>query len=97
MFKELKNGRKNLVYQIVFKLQIKQSINVWINNSKTAWPTFILMLFLSSLIYHKMHVIFQKNVGNFEIGTKLAILEVGGAVPPYGCVDEVKCSRVYCL
>ena len=48
--KELKNGIEVLVGQAVFELQIKQSkCCFWINNSRTAWPTLILMLFLSFL------------------------------------------------
>ena len=50
VFKELKNGNEILVGQAVFKLQIKLSkCWFWINNSRTAWPTLIVMLFLSSL------------------------------------------------
>ena len=44
---------------------------VWINNSRTAWPTQILMLFLSSLDnLHNAYIIFQKGVDNFEIEHK---------------------------
>ena len=44
----------------------------WINNSRTAWPTLILMLFLSSLdnLLQDAHIIFHKDVGNFEIEHK---------------------------
>ena len=50
MFKELKNGIDILVGQVVLKLQIKTvKMLFWINNSRAAWPTLILMLFLSSL------------------------------------------------
>ena len=58
-----------------------------INNSKTAWPTLILMLFLSSLdnLLEDAYIIFQKDIDNFEIEHKnMLILElfgVGGAVP----------------
>ena len=40
MFKELKNSIEMLVGQAVIKLWIKyQSKVVWIDNSRTAWPT----------------------------------------------------------
>ena len=44
----------------------------WINNSRTAWPTLILMLFLSSLdnLLYNAYIIFQKDVDNFEIEHK---------------------------
>ena len=43
-----------------------------INNSRTAWPTIILMLFLSSLenLPKDAYIIFQKDVDNFEIEHK---------------------------
>ena len=43
-----------------------------INNSKSAWPTLILMLFLSSLdnLLEDAYIIFQKDVDNFEIEHK---------------------------
>ena len=48
--KELKNGIEILVGQAVFELQIKTvKMLLCINSSRTAWPTLILMLFLSSL------------------------------------------------
>ena len=38
------------------------------NNSRTAWPTLILKLFVSScVIYYKMIIIIQKDADNFEI------------------------------
>ena len=42
---------------------------VLINNSRTAWPTYILMLFLRSLenLLNDAYIIFQKGVNNFEI------------------------------
>ena len=45
---------------------------VWINNSRTAWPTLILMLFLSSLdnLLEDAYTIFQKDVDNLEIEHK---------------------------
>ena len=50
MFKELKNGIKILVGQAVLSYRSKQSkCCFWINNSRTVWPTLILMLFLNSL------------------------------------------------
>ena len=44
----------------------------WINNSRTPWPSQILMLFLSSLdnLLQDAYIIFQKGVGNFEIEHK---------------------------
>ena len=76
LFKELKNGIEIIVGQAVFKLKInmiKQSkFSFWINNSGTAWPTLILMLFLSSLdnLLSDAYIIFQKDVDNFEIENK---------------------------
>ena len=50
MFKELKNGIEILVCQAVLSYRSKHSKYwFWINNSRTAWPTLILMLFMSSL------------------------------------------------
>ena len=45
---------------------------VLINNTKTAWPTYILILFLSSLdnLLQYAYIIFQKGVDNFEIERK---------------------------
>ena len=47
---------------------------VLFNNSRTAWPTYILVLFLSSLdsllLVYDAYVIFQKGVDNFEIEHK---------------------------
>ena len=53
LFKELKNGIEILVgRQAVFKVNIK-TVKMLVldqyNNWRTAWPTLILMLFLSSL------------------------------------------------
>ena len=73
MLKELKNGIEILVGQAVFKLEIKTvKMLFWINNSRTAWPTLILMLFFSSLdnLLQDIHIIFQKDVDNFEIEHK---------------------------
>ena len=47
LFKELKNGIESLIGQTVID-QNSQNV-VWANNSRTAWPTVILMLFLSFL------------------------------------------------
>ena len=71
--KELKNGIENLVGQAVFELQIKTvKMLLCINNSRTAWPTLILMLFLSSLDnLLNACIIFQKEVDNFEIEHKI--------------------------
>ena len=50
MFKELKSGIEILVGQAVLSYRSKQSKCLfWINNLRPAWPTLILMLFLSSL------------------------------------------------
>ena len=45
---------------------------VLINNSRTAWPTYILMLFLSFLdnLLQDALSFFQKGVDNFEIEHK---------------------------
>ena len=45
---------------------------VLINNSRTAWPTLILMLFLSFLdnLLKNAYIILQKGVDNFEIEHK---------------------------
>ena len=45
---------------------------VLINNSRTAWPTLILMLFLSSMnnLLQDTQIIFQKGIDNFEIEHK---------------------------
>ena len=49
MSKELKNAIE--IVQVLFELWINEKSQnvVWINNSRTAWPTLILVLFLSSL------------------------------------------------
>ena len=40
LFKEFKNGIEILVGEAFFKLMGQNSQNVvWINNSRTAWPT----------------------------------------------------------
>ena len=73
MFKKLKNGIEILVGQAVLSYISKQSkCCFWINNSRTAWPTLILMLFLSSLdnLLIGAYIIFQKDVDNFEIEHK---------------------------
>ena len=45
---------------------------VWINNSRTAWPTETLMLILSSLgnFLKDAYIIFLKGVDDFEIEYK---------------------------
>ena len=45
---------------------------VLIKNSRTAWPTFIFMLFLSFLdnLLQDTYIIFKKGVDNFEIEHK---------------------------
>ena len=45
---------------------------VLINNSKTTWPTYILMLFLSSSdnLLKDAYIIFLKSVDHFEIERK---------------------------
>ena len=54
---------------------------VWINNSRTVWPTEILMLFLSSLDY-KMHVLFFKKLMIIlRYSTKHAYFWVEGEEP----------------
>ena len=42
---------------------------VLVNNTRITWPTYILMLFLSSLdnFLQDAYIIFQKGVDNFEI------------------------------
>ena len=57
---------------------------VWINNARTAWPTYILVLFLNSLdkLLQDAFIIYQKGVDSFEIEHKNANIGVGGAVPP---------------
>ena len=47
----------------------KSQIVVLINNSRTAWPTYILMLFLSFLdnLLQDALSFFKKGVDNFEI------------------------------
>ena len=61
---ELKNGIELLVGHTVFFLSYwKQAKYCLINNSRTPWLTWILMLLLSSLdIYYKMHIQFVKKV-----------------------------------
>ena len=57
---------------------------VWIDNSRTACPTYILMLFLSflyNLLYWYIRPIFQKVVDNFEIEHKTCSFWVEGTVP----------------
>ena len=49
LFKELKNGIEILVGQAVLRYRSKQSKYCFWINKRTAWPTLILMLFLSSL------------------------------------------------
>ena len=50
LFKELKNGIEILVSEAVFELQIKRvKMCFWTKNSRTASPTLILVVFLSSL------------------------------------------------
>ena len=46
--------------------------NVLINNSSTAWPTSILMQFLSSLdnLLQDAYIILQEGVDNFEVEHK---------------------------
>ena len=65
--------------------QISQNI-VLIKNSRTAWPTYILMLFLSFLdnYRNKMQMLFfKKDVDDFEIVEhKTCWFLVRGAVPP---------------
>ena len=58
---------------------------IWINNSRTAWPTKILMLFLVPwTIYYKIHTLFFKKVLIIlRYSTKHANFWVGCAVPPY--------------
>ena len=73
LFKGLKNGIEILVVgQAVLELLIQtQHFDCLICNLKTAWPTLILMLFLSSLdnlLY--LRCVFQKDVDNFEIEHK---------------------------
>ena len=68
-----KNGIEILVGQEVFKLQIKTvKMLVWINNSRTDWPTLILMPFFSFLdnLLQDAYIIFQQDVDNFEIEHK---------------------------
>ena len=64
--KNLKNGIEILVGQAVLSYEKKKTVKntVLINNSRTTWPTYILMLFLSSLdnLQHKTYIIFSKNV-----------------------------------
>ena len=49
---------------------------IWINNSRTAGPTSILMLFVNSLdnLQFDAHIIFQKGVDNFEIEHKTCLI-----------------------
>ena len=51
---------------------IQSKCCVWINNSNTAWPTLILMLFLSSLenLLQDVYIVFLKHVDDFEIEHK---------------------------
>ena len=73
MLKELINGIEILVGKWFLSYISKQSkMLVWINNSRTTWPTLILMLFLSSLdnLPRDAYVNFQKDVDNFEIELK---------------------------
>ena len=66
--KELTNGIESLVGQVVFKLWTKTVKNcVLINNSRTAWPAEILMLFLGSLdnLLQDAYNIFQTGNDNF--------------------------------
>ena len=73
LFKELKNGIEILVGQAVLSYRSKQpKCSFWINNSKTACPTLILVLFLSSMdnLLYDAYIIFQKDVDNFEIEQK---------------------------
>ena len=63
LFKERKNGIEILVGQAVFKFyQNSQNVGfIWINNSRTAWPTLILMLFwVPWTIYYMMYKLFFK-------------------------------------
>ena len=65
MSKKLKNGIGILVGQAVFKEGSKQSKYFLTDNSITACPTHILMLFLSSLdhlLAQNMHILFFKTV-----------------------------------
>ena len=56
---------------------------VLINNSRTAWPTNMLLPFLSSLdnLLQDAYIIFQKGVDNFEIAHKHANFWLGVSLP----------------
>ena len=64
LFKELKNGIEIQVSQAVFKIDRNNQNVVWINIPRTAWPTLILMLFLSSLdnLLSDAYILFFKRV-----------------------------------
>ena len=67
--KKLKNGIEILVDPVVFSYGSNSQNTVLVNNLRTAWPTLISMLFLSSLdnlLYLDACISFQK-VDNFEI------------------------------
>ena len=57
---------------------------VLINNSRTAWPTQIVMLFLSSLVnlLKDAYINFLKGVDNLEIEHKTCLFLVRSIYPP---------------
>ena len=67
---------------------------VWVNNSRTARPTLILLLILSSLdnLLSDTYIIFQKDVDNFDI-TKHVNFWVGGAVG-VRCLGHIRSGKV---
>ena len=88
MSKELKNGIETFVGQVYsYKLWIGQNY-VLINNSRIAWPTCILMPFLSSLdnFLYWMHVFFffKRGLIILRLNKKYANFWLGGQYLPNG-------------
>ena len=67
LYKKLKYGVKVSVHHIVFELLIKACKIIMINNSKTAWPTEILMSFWVSLTsFNRIEIVFLKVLITFR-------------------------------
>ena len=65
--RETENWHQNFIRPSSFGVLIKTLF--WSINSRTAWPTKILMPFLrfSDNLLHENHISFQKSIDNFEI------------------------------
>ena len=78
-----KNGIEVLVDQVVFKLWIK-TVKIWfwsITQEPFDLLKFKCCFWVPWTIYYKMHIIFWKDVDNFEIEHRTCSFLVRGAVP----------------